>query len=365
MAAKAYDLKARELGRAELNFEEDEAGSEAWRQAARTGTGDGDRVECAETQAGTSECGSDGTDNDKKGMYRYSTAWSKRKHRGVAQISVNKKQRHIGCFKDERAAARAYDEYSDHAQQQCSEDNDAALQPRQSKYRGVTWTKSGKWQVQIWEEGKMEYLGTFEDQEDAAHVFDRRAIELGRQANFAHSDTKHGSTSDVDGLDSSSEDGEYEVEQIVDRKRLGRIFKYLIKWVGYDELSWEPEECLVGCKDMLKSFLADLNAQRPLPPYQKIAPDVYMLKRQPSSDSSSLGPKGKGPKSDNSRLGPKGNESTVLGRLGTTSSLQDNNDDDESQEKEPADAPTLHVSRQWRQLNPSHGDTYDKYTAFR
>ena len=45
------------------------------------------------------------------------------------------------------------------------------------------------------------------------------------------------------------------------------------------------------------------------------------------------------------------------------SNLQDNNDDNESQEEEPAD-PTLDVSRQQRQLNPSRCDTYDKYTAF-
>ena len=64
--------------------------------------------------------------------------------------------------------------------QPCSQDR----QRRRSKYRGVQPTNSGKWKAQIGIDGNVEHLGTFEDEEDAAHAFDRRAIEVGRQPNF-------------------------------------------------------------------------------------------------------------------------------------------------------------------------------------
>ena len=52
----------------------------------------------------------------------------------------------------------------------------------------MTWTKSGKWQVQIQVEGKAEYLGTFEDEEDAVCVFDQCVSKLGWPTNFGPTD---------------------------------------------------------------------------------------------------------------------------------------------------------------------------------
>ena len=54
------------------------------------------------------------------------------------------------------------------------------------------------------------------------------------------------------------EDGEYEVEQILDKKieRLAngkRVTRYHIKWKGYEETSWEPEENL-SCGALLYAF---------------------------------------------------------------------------------------------------------------
>ncbi len=53
---------------------------------------------------------------------------------------------------------------------------------------------------------------------------------------------------------SSSEDEVFVVEAILDRKKRGHKFYYLLKWEGYSETTWEPEENIID-KEMLKSFL--------------------------------------------------------------------------------------------------------------
>ena len=57
---------------------------------------------------------------------------------------------------------------------------------------------------------------------------------------------------------------EYEVENILDHKRKRKfnfetkkyyyIKEYLIKWAGYDETTWEPEENLQNCQELLKDY---------------------------------------------------------------------------------------------------------------
>ena len=58
---------------------------------------------------------------------------------------------------------------------------------------------------------------------------------------------------------------EYEVEKILkERRKLGKdkktgrfksIREYLVKWVGYEDPTWEPEENLENCQEILKDFL--------------------------------------------------------------------------------------------------------------
>ena len=44
------------------------------------------------------------------------------------------------------------------------------------------------------------------------------------------------------------------VEQILAKKIKGRKLYYCIKWEGYDQPTWEPEQNLVHCKEKLKDF---------------------------------------------------------------------------------------------------------------
>jgi hypothetical protein len=54
------------------------------------------------------------------------------------------------------------------------------------------------------------------------------------------------------------EEPEYEVEAILDKKKIGPKWKYFIKWVGYphEQNTWEPEENLNNVQEMLEEFEA-------------------------------------------------------------------------------------------------------------
>ena len=65
--------------------------------------------------------------------------------------------------------------------------------------------------------------------------------------------------------ENSKEEEEWEVEKIlkerskrVKDKKTGRYVatkEYLVKWLGFDKPTWEPEENLENCQDILKDFL--------------------------------------------------------------------------------------------------------------
>jgi len=56
---------------------------------------------------------------------------------------------------------------------------------------------------------------------------------------------------------SESEEEIYEVEKIVRRRKKRGVWMYRVKWKGFDakENTWEPEENLTSCKEMLENFL--------------------------------------------------------------------------------------------------------------
>merc|ERR1711892_511816 len=61
-------------------------------------------------------------------------------------------------------------------------------------------------------------------------------------------------TEDADDADDANE---YEVEKIVDKRILGGVTEYLVKWKGWeneDDRTWEPEGNLVGSEKIIKRF---------------------------------------------------------------------------------------------------------------
>lgn len=61
--------------------------------------------------------------------------------------------------------------------------------------------------------------------------------------------------SNPSGSDAESEEEDYVVEKIVDRKVHKGKVEYLLKWKGYDETqnTWEPKENL-ECPELIKEF---------------------------------------------------------------------------------------------------------------
>lgn len=48
----------------------------------------------------------------------------------------------------------------------------------------------------------------------------------------------------------------YEVERIVKHKIKNGVIKYFIKWKGYgsEDNTWEPEESLIACREILDNY---------------------------------------------------------------------------------------------------------------
>ena len=95
-----------------------------------------------------------------------------------------------GSFATDRQAADVLDEWlreNDRANE-TNHDANGIFRPRapkkSSKFRGVSWSKShSQWQAMIRVAGKLEHLGYFDDEKEAARAFDTRAADLGRPTN--------------------------------------------------------------------------------------------------------------------------------------------------------------------------------------
>lgn len=76
-----------------------------------------------------------------------------------------------------------------------------------------------------------------------------------------------------------SSDTEYVVERIVTHTvdKSGTT-KYKIKWKGYEETSWEPEENLTGCRELLRQYKRKTKNITPINPTRPIV-EVKGIKR--------------------------------------------------------------------------------------
>ena len=50
------------------------------------------------------------------------------------------------------------------------------------------------------------------------------------------------------------EEPEWEVNEIVDSKFVGKTLRYLVRWVGYADLTWEPSTMLANALSVVKRF---------------------------------------------------------------------------------------------------------------
>uniref|UniRef100_A0A914QN11 Chromo domain-containing protein n=1 Tax=Panagrolaimus davidi TaxID=227884 RepID=A0A914QN11_9BILA len=55
----------------------------------------------------------------------------------------------------------------------------------------------------------------------------------------------------------------FNVEKVLNKKGKGKNVKYLIKWEGFDETTWEPESNCNGCSELIQEFEAALPSAHP------------------------------------------------------------------------------------------------------
>ena len=124
----------------------------------------------------------------KKTSRYYGVSWNWEVDKWRAEIRINKKQKYLGYFDDEQAAADAYDTVARKhglAVNTKLHDTDVTVEEQQAArghdFKGVYFHKqSGKYRANIWSMGKETHLGYFDTPEDAARAWDAAAKQLGR-----------------------------------------------------------------------------------------------------------------------------------------------------------------------------------------
>ena len=122
----------------------------------------------------------------------WGVGWNNRDLRWIASFRHNGRVVNIkGTFATDKDAADAVDKFliENGRPNETNHDANGIFRPRvstkSSKFRGVTWDKShNQWHAQIKVAGKLESLGYFDDENEAARAYDTRAAALGRETNF-------------------------------------------------------------------------------------------------------------------------------------------------------------------------------------
>ena len=104
--------------------------------------------------------------------------WDKNTNKWKSYITINGKKKHLGSFTSEEEAAEAYQNalkiYNDGGDLSFMETRIPT-----SKYKGVSWNKYGdKWQSYIKINGKQRHLGYFTSEEAAAEAYQNALKEL-------------------------------------------------------------------------------------------------------------------------------------------------------------------------------------------
>ncbi|KAI9651698.1 MAG: hypothetical protein M1831_000513 [Alyxoria varia] len=87
---------------------------------------------------------------------------------------------------------------------------------------------------------------------------------------------------------------EYVVEKLLDHKFKGKkgIVEYLIKWEGWEETTWEPEENLEGCDDKMNEYFESIGGKpTPRPTGNKRKASQNGVSGTPTQTSSARGRK--------------------------------------------------------------------------
>ena len=201
-------------------------------------------------------------------------SYAKKTNMWGAQIRIDGKLRHIGSYEDEEEAAadyaRAVFKYKGNAKARRRKSSgfviDLSNVPQQppipntrkgpTKYKGAYFdnTKS-RWIATILIDGKQRYIGSYENEEEAASDYARAVFKYkgsfriegrgGQRRALETNISRLPRTRSCNAAISTSagSNDTYEVEEIVGYRRNNGEAEYLIKWVGYskEESSWEPE----------------------------------------------------------------------------------------------------------------------------
>jgi hypothetical protein len=155
-----------------------------------------------------------------------------------------------------------------------------------SQYKGVSWSRAAqKWKAEIYIDGKSNYLGHFNNEEEAAHKYDELAAGLNRTLNFPArsvgvvripSVPRSGvSMSTVSTGSASSTDQEAQQQQ---QQQPGRSRYVGVSWYQ-SSLKWRAQITLNGTPKYLGSFDNEVEAAKKYDDFAKIYGKVRYSRR--------------------------------------------------------------------------------------